>query len=347
MHGLQFEAVGQRFADRREGVVDDVRHGQHRRPGVEAVAGDIGPPDSAAGMVTAFDHGDVATAAGQLQRRGQPGQPGTDDDDPVGSSLHGAHQAARSSADDGHVFQCSARHFGNIDSIETAQRLGQTLIDEPLDPLHGSAGDDQGPPVFDFGGARRRRAHQFRELAPQSGARELMSGDDHAGGLLRHQVGADGFAGDRRRTEDTEKVVTQLKRLADRGAVPAERVEDLRCAAGHRPSDLQGSPHRVVARFPLQHVEHLVERREGAGVVDQIGELADRQLDTHVVVARPRPRERVCRNTTFAKHFRRPHEAQIAEQYRGRLTESARRARQPALAVPPAERDVCGRPPAA
>ena len=49
VHRQQFEAIGQRFSDRREGVVDDVGHRQHRRSGVEAVAGDVGTPDSAAG----------------------------------------------------------------------------------------------------------------------------------------------------------------------------------------------------------------------------------------------------------------------------------------------------------
>jgi hypothetical protein len=42
-------------------------------------------------MVAAFDHGDGAAAAGQLQCCGQPGQTGADDGDPVGSSFDGAH----------------------------------------------------------------------------------------------------------------------------------------------------------------------------------------------------------------------------------------------------------------
>ena len=53
-------------------------------------------PTRPPGTVAAFDDGDVAPAAGQVQRRGQPGQPGADDDHAVGSSLDGAHQAARS-----------------------------------------------------------------------------------------------------------------------------------------------------------------------------------------------------------------------------------------------------------
>ena len=54
-------------------------------------------PDPSARVRLALDDGDRAAAAGEVQRRGQPGQSGADDDDAVGACLRSAsHHAARS-----------------------------------------------------------------------------------------------------------------------------------------------------------------------------------------------------------------------------------------------------------
>ena len=77
--------------DRPQRVGDQVRHGQHGRPGVEgeAVAGQH--PGPTARHLLALDHGDPMAATGQVARRRQAGQAGADHDDRV----HRSRQAIR------------------------------------------------------------------------------------------------------------------------------------------------------------------------------------------------------------------------------------------------------------
>ena len=80
---MQIEPVRGGFADRGEGVVDDVGHGQHGRPGVESVAADVGAAHATARVLASLDDGDAASAAGEMKGGRQPGQPGSDHDDPI------------------------------------------------------------------------------------------------------------------------------------------------------------------------------------------------------------------------------------------------------------------------
>ncbi|KDF01671.1 hypothetical protein Y900_022740 [Mycolicibacterium aromaticivorans JS19b1 = JCM 16368] len=70
LHEVQM--VGHRCTDGGERVLDDVRHRQHGRPGVDAVAGDVGLPHPTAGEPVTLDDGDRSPATGQLHSSRQP-----------------------------------------------------------------------------------------------------------------------------------------------------------------------------------------------------------------------------------------------------------------------------------
>src|SRR4029079_18824992 len=103
------------------------------------------------------------------------------------------------------------------------------------------------------------------------------------------KIAARRLAGDRRHPENAEYVVTQLKRLTDRGAVSAEQRHRAGTAAGKYRAGLQRPAHRVVARLAPGHVQHARQGRKGAGLVEKVGELTDREFGAHSVVVRPRP----------------------------------------------------------
>ena len=87
----QVEPAGQLLADGVQGLVEQVRQGQHGRAGIEPVPGRREPADPAAGTGLAFQHGDVPARSGQPQRAGQAAQPGPDDDHVVGGSGDSTH----------------------------------------------------------------------------------------------------------------------------------------------------------------------------------------------------------------------------------------------------------------
>ncbi len=94
--GHQFQSGRAVFADGREGVVDDVRHRQHGRPGVQPVAADVDAADPAAGYRVALDDRDLASSTGEVQCGRQSRQPGADHHHVIGASVHSAdHHAVR------------------------------------------------------------------------------------------------------------------------------------------------------------------------------------------------------------------------------------------------------------
>ncbi|CAM5525919.1 hypothetical protein STENM36S_08401 [Streptomyces tendae] len=88
VQGQQVDAVAQPFADGREGLVGQVRHGQHGRSGVEVVAAEFTSAGPAAGQWFAFHDGHPPPRAQQVQGGGQPGESGPDDHDVVGAAGH-------------------------------------------------------------------------------------------------------------------------------------------------------------------------------------------------------------------------------------------------------------------
>ncbi len=69
-----------------EGVGQDARHGQHARPGVDAVARRLPAPGPPAGTPVALDHRDLVSPPDQVTRGRQAAQAGADDDDAPGGS---------------------------------------------------------------------------------------------------------------------------------------------------------------------------------------------------------------------------------------------------------------------
>ena len=80
----QVEPSGQLLADRSQGICHHVWHGQHGGAGVHPVAADVQAASPAARGRVALDDRDLAAAAGQVQRGGQPGQPGAHHHDVAG-----------------------------------------------------------------------------------------------------------------------------------------------------------------------------------------------------------------------------------------------------------------------
>ena len=90
LHREQVQPVVHPLAEGVEAVRDQAGHGQHGRAGVDPVGagtvrrGELEQPGPAARHRRRLQHGHLATGAGQPHRRRQPGEPGTDDHDPVG-----------------------------------------------------------------------------------------------------------------------------------------------------------------------------------------------------------------------------------------------------------------------
>src|SRR6202020_1383476 len=91
IHRHQIQPGRTIFADRGKSLIDDVRHRQYGRPGVELVAADVEASGASAGPVFSFDHGDLTAAPGQMQRRGQAGQTGAYHDHPAAAPRYGPH----------------------------------------------------------------------------------------------------------------------------------------------------------------------------------------------------------------------------------------------------------------
>ena len=144
---------------------------------------------------------------------------------------------------------------------DPVQRAGDEFGDHVLDALHRPGRDDQRAPPRDIGFREVVHVRQIVQLPSDPKGGHLVGRDDHCGRFAFPKVAAGRFAGHRRTSEDTEQVVTQLKRLTDRGAVSAERREDALVAAGHRRADLQRPAHRVVAGLRASDRQHRGQRR--------------------------------------------------------------------------------------
>ena len=70
---FELEPVGGGLADGRERLVDQIRHGEYGRSGVEAIAVDVEAADPSSRMRSALHHDDLAAASGEVQRRRQAG----------------------------------------------------------------------------------------------------------------------------------------------------------------------------------------------------------------------------------------------------------------------------------
>ncbi len=160
----QFQPVRTVFADRGEGFVDDVGHGQHRRPGIELIAVDVGAPGPSTGPALPLDDGHFAAASGQVQRRGQSRETGADHDDPGVWTFHAAHYSVRS-VHTAAMFVNAARTGSPIRSWSSSSSADvDPVADRVLDPLHGSGRDDQAS----ASGRWRRRRGRRRSSARSS-----------------------------------------------------------------------------------------------------------------------------------------------------------------------------------
>ena len=166
--------------------------------------------------------------------------------------------------------------------------------------------------------------HEFLELTLLGARGKFVSGDHHGGRLARDEIGPGRLAGRRRRTEDTEQIIAELEGLADGFAIAAEHIEHGVVTSGQGGTDLQRPADRVVARFAACDVEHIGQAGKPGAVVDQVGELADRQFRAHRVIARPGARQCGTVHPALAQHLLGPHQAQVTEQHRGGLTEAGR-----------------------
>ena len=92
---VQGEPVGQLLADGVQRRGEQLRHGQHRRSGVEGVAAVADQPAPPAGDRLALQHGHLAARTGQVQRRREAAQARADDHHGVGPAGNGTHGPAR------------------------------------------------------------------------------------------------------------------------------------------------------------------------------------------------------------------------------------------------------------
>ena len=85
VHRQQFQPLGQVFTDGGESLVDEVRHGQHGRAGVDPVAVDVSPSRSSTRPCIPLHHRDSTAAAGQVQGGRKPCESRADHDDVIGA----------------------------------------------------------------------------------------------------------------------------------------------------------------------------------------------------------------------------------------------------------------------
>ncbi len=87
------QPVLDRLADRGERAVDQLRHGQDGRSGVEGVAAQLQQPAPPAGNRRALENSHLPPGPGQVQRGRQPAQPGADHHHAIGAARHRPHSS--------------------------------------------------------------------------------------------------------------------------------------------------------------------------------------------------------------------------------------------------------------
>ncbi len=105
------------------------------------------------------------------------------------------------------------------------------------------------------------------------------------------------------------------------------RVSSGFAAAGHRRADLERPAHRVVPRLASRDLQHLIQGRQAADVVDQVCKLADRQFAAHRVVARPGPAQSAVGRGRCRAASARPRPGTGRRAARRRTHRTARRSR--------------------
>ena len=129
-------------------------------------------PTRPPGCVSALDHGDLAAASGQVQRRRQTGQPGADDDHSVGfpatcattsrhhaaRSVHAAAMSASASVPPRRRWPVSTQLRRLADPVRSIDRSIQS---------HCAGGNNQCLPALDVVVVEVFCAHKLGELAPQ------------------------------------------------------------------------------------------------------------------------------------------------------------------------------------
>ena len=89
---MQGQPVGEVLTDRGQGLLDEVGHGEHRRPGVEVVAVIAQQARPSARDGFALHDRYVSPCPGQVQCGRQAAEPGADDDHRIGRAGHRAHR---------------------------------------------------------------------------------------------------------------------------------------------------------------------------------------------------------------------------------------------------------------
>ena len=74
----QYEVIVKPLASDREEVVEDVAHGQHRRPDIDGASVDDGFAQFSARRLGRLENGDVAALGGQAHGCGKPADPRSD-----------------------------------------------------------------------------------------------------------------------------------------------------------------------------------------------------------------------------------------------------------------------------
>ncbi len=87
----QVRPIGQPLPDRREGAIEQIRHGQHGGAGVEPEPVAFEQPAPSTGPGRALQDSDFASGPRQVQRGSEPRQAGADDHDPVRATANPAH----------------------------------------------------------------------------------------------------------------------------------------------------------------------------------------------------------------------------------------------------------------
>ena len=168
------QVVGQRLADGGERGVDDLRHRQHRWPGVERVAAGLDEAGPSARPFVALEHHHPATGSGEMQGRRQTAEAGADDHDwgvpPIGLPAIGLPAIGLPAIG----LRC-ARHVNSVPSVGPRASPGHSSVATKLIPCHGRFGKLSAPASRRSRSSsprrRRRRASgscgtAIRELEP-------------------------------------------------------------------------------------------------------------------------------------------------------------------------------------
>ena len=275
---MQREHLGHVDPGGGERLLEQRRHRQDGRPGVEPVPVALETAGAATGHRLPLDHDHVVSPPGEVAGGAEPAQAGADDHDVHHASRHAARAASERSrapiASGTGAPSSAARAWAWRSAINcsTASRAPQSTS------RRAEPGDVALVEIRRADGGEQTCVLRSDELPRQSQQHRR---------LALAQVLADRLAGRGLVAEDAEQVVTQLEGLAERPAEGAEGLDEVGVGAGEDRAEVQGALDGVRARLVPGDEEGAFDGQGAPARAHDVEVLAHHQLRAQLVPDRP------------------------------------------------------------